>query len=57
MDGGEIGGSQSDVTIGNLSTTFQSLKGEMGPSPRASVFNTSVAIWLADMMLEGELLV
>lgn len=35
MGGGEIGGSQSDVKIGNLSAAFLSWKGEMGPSPRA----------------------
>lgn len=53
MVGDEIGGSQSDVTIGNLSMAFLSLKEEMGPSP----FNTSVAIWLAAMLLEAELLI
>ena len=55
MGGGGIGGSQSDVTVGNLSEAF--LKGETGPSPRASAFNTSVAIWLADVVLEGEWLI
>lgn len=44
MGGGEIGGSQSDVTVGNVSTAFLSLEGEMGPSPRASAFNTSMAV-------------
>lgn len=55
MGGGEIGGSQSDVTVGDLSAAF--LKGETGPSPCASAFNTSVAIWLADVVLEGEWLI
>lgn len=39
-----VGGSQNDVTIGHLSVAFPSLKGEMRPSPRASAFNTSVAL-------------
>lgn len=39
-----VGGSQSDVTIVNLFMAFPSLKGEMEPSPRASAFNTSVAV-------------